>query len=73
MKICISFSLNRSINKEFIAASIVLEKVETVRTIGKTDVTQKVFPTVSYKVFGPPKALRGKLPALVFFSISWNT
>lgn len=43
---CISFSLNTSVNREFLLVFRALGKVETVQATGRTDLTQKEGPTV---------------------------
>lgn len=58
VKICIYFSLSKDVNREFILANLARGKIETVQTIGRTDLTQKEGPTVSYKMLGQPKISR---------------
>lgn len=47
VRTCISVCLSKDVNREFILAYIALGKVETVQTIGRTDLTQKEGPTMS--------------------------
>lgn len=46
VKIHISFSLNKSVNREFVLMHRALGKVETAQITGRTDLTQKEGPTV---------------------------